>query len=218
LSYKYDLNVEEADMRKVSKEQKTMHIVVFFALIIPLLFLGCSPKVSWLSAQPREIELNKLGETFQIQAVALDKENKPVPNAVVQWVSSNPAVVEVSNTGLLTAKGSGNSVITLTSPNTDAKFVIQCKVSILAAIKVEPEHLELKVGEKHEMEAKVLNERNEPFEDQVVGWASSDDKVVFVDDLGNITAITPGEATITATTPSKGLSHTYGKATVTVKQ
>ena len=136
-------------MRKVGKEQKTMRIVVFFALIIPLLFLGCSPKVSWISAQPKEKELNKLGETFQIQAVALDKENKPVANAVLQWVSSNPAVAEVSNTGLLTAKGSGNSVITLTSPNTDAKAVIQCKVSILAAIKVEPEQLELKVGEKH---------------------------------------------------------------------
>jgi uncharacterized protein YjdB len=204
-------------MRKVGKEQKTMRIVVFFALIIPLLFLGCSPKVSWISAQPRDIELNKLEETFQIQAVALDKENKPVANAVVQWVSSNPAVVEVSNTGLLTAKGSGNSVITLTSPNTDAKSVIQCKVSILAAIKVEPEQLEVKVGEKHELEAKALNEKGELFEDQTVGWASSNDQVVFIDDLGNITAITPGEVTITATTPSKGLSHTYGKATVTVK-
>jgi uncharacterized protein YjdB len=204
-------------MRKVGKEQKTMRVVVFFALIIPLLFLGCSPKVSWISAQPREIELNKLGETFQIQAVALDKENKPVANAVIQWVSSNPAVVEVSNTGLLTTKGSGNSVITLTSPNTDAKSVIQCKVSILAAIKIEPEKLELKVGEKHELEAKVLNEKGELFEDQMVGWFSSNDKVVFIDDLGNITAVTPGEAAITATTPSKGLSHTYGKATVTVK-
>jgi len=204
-------------MRKVGKEQKAMRLVVFFALIIPLLFLGCSPKVSWISAQPREIELNKLGETFQIQAVALDKENKPVANAVIQWVSSNPAVVEVSNTGLLTTKGSGNSVITLTSPNTDAKSVIQCKVSILAAIKIEPEKLELKVGEKHELEAKVLNEKGELFEDQMVGWFSSNDKVVFIDDLGNITAVTPGEAAITATTPSKGLSHTYGKATVTVK-
>jgi uncharacterized protein YjdB len=204
-------------MRKVGKEKKTMPIVVFFALIIPFLFLGCSPKVSWISAQPREIELNKVGETFQIKASALDKENKPIPKAVLQWVSSNPAVVEVSNTGLLTAKGSGNSVITLTSPNTDAKSVIQCKVSILAAIKVEPEQLEMKVGEKHPMEAKVLNERNELFEDQMVGWASSNDKIVYIDDLGNITAVTPGEATITATTPSKGLSHVYGKAKITVK-
>ncbi len=65
MSYKYDLNVEEADMRKVSKEQKTMHIVVFFALIITLLFQGCSPKVSWLSAQPREIELKQTWGNFQ---------------------------------------------------------------------------------------------------------------------------------------------------------
>jgi len=204
-------------MRKVSKKQKAMRIVGFFGFIILLLFLGCAPKVSWISAQPREIELNKLGETFQIKAVALDKENKPVPNAILQWVSSNPAVVEVSNTGLLTAKGSGNSVITITSPNTDAKSVIQCKVSILAAIKVEPEQLEMKVGEKYQLEAKVLNEKNELFEDQVVGWASSNDKVVFIDDLGNIIAVAPGEATITATTPSKGRSHVYGKATIIVK-
>ena len=204
-------------MRKVGKEQKAMRMVVCFALIIPFLFLGCSPKVSWISAQPKEKELNKLGETFQIQAVALDKENKPVADAVLQWVSSNPAVVEVSNTGLLTAKGSGNSVITLTSPKTDAKAIIQCKVSIVSSIKVEPEKLEMKVGEKHPMDAKVLNEKNEPFEDQMVGWASSNNKIVFIDDLGNITAMSPGEATITATTPGKGLINVYGKATITVK-
>ena len=202
-------------MIKAGKKQKTM-LVIFLAFIIPLLFLGCSPKVSWISAQPKEKELNKLGETFQIQAVALDKENKPVPNAVLQWVSSNPTVVEVSNTGLLTAKGSGNSVITLTSPKTDAKAIIQCKVSILAAIKVEPEKLEMKVGDKHQLDAKVLNEKNEPFEDQVVGWASSNDKIAFMDDLGNLTAVSPGEATITATTPGKGLANVYGKATITV--
>ena len=203
-------------MRKVGKKQKTMHIVVLFAFIIPLLLLGCSPKVSWISAQPKDVELNKIGETFQIEAVPLDKENKPVPKAVLMFESSNPEVAEVSNTGLITAKGSGNSVITITSPNTDAKSVIQCKVSILAAIKVEPEQLEMKVGEKREMEARVLNEKNELFEDQVVGWASSDDKVAFIDDLGNLTAVSPGEATITATTPSKGLSHVYGKAKITV--
>ena len=191
-------------------------MVVFFTLIIPFFFLGCSPKVSWISAQPREIELNKLGETFQIKAVALDKENKPVPNGILQWTSSNPAAVEVSSTGLLTAKGSGNSVITITSPNTDAQSVIECKVSILAAIKVDPEKLEMKVGEKHQMEAKVLNEKNQLFEDQVVGWASSNDKIVFVDDLGNITAVAPGVVTITATTPSFGRRDIYGEATITV--
>ena len=203
-------------MRKRAQDLKKLTIIGFVFLVIPLLLLGCKPAVSWISAQPREIELSKVGETFQVQAVALDKENKPVPNAVVEWVSSNPAVVEVSPTGLLTAKGSGNSVISVVSPGTDAKAVVQCKVTILAAINVEPEQLEMKAGEKRQLEAKVLNERGELFEDQMVGWASSDDAIVFIDDLGEITAVKPGEATVTATTPSKGGSHVYGKGTVKV--
>ena len=212
------LKVGEVAMRNAAKKQKTMRIVVFFPLIITLLFLGCSPKVSGIDAKPGEIELNKPGETFQIRAVALDKEKKPMADAVIRWVSSNPAVVEVSDRGLLTAKGSGKSVITITSPGTEAVSVIPCKVSILAAINVKPKKVELKVGEKHGMEATALNERNELFENQMVGWDSSDDKIVFIDDLGNITAITPGEATITATTPFKGNPPVYGKATVRVHE
>jgi len=200
-------------MIKVKAEVKKIKTLGLSFLLLSLI-LGCSPKVSWINANPKSVELNKLGETFQIEAVALDKENKPVPNAVLHWESSNPEVVEVSNTGLLTAKGSGNATITISANN--EKAVVQCKVSILNAIKVEPEQLTLKVGEKHQLNAKVLNEKGELFEDQVVGWASSNDKVVFIDDLGEITAVAPGEATITATTPSKGLSHVYGSAKITV--
>ncbi|MCX8012367.1 MAG: Ig-like domain-containing protein, partial [Desulfobacterota bacterium] len=167
-------------MAKVREEIEKIKALGLSFLLVSLILVGCSPKVSWINANPKSIELNKLGETFQIEAIALDKENKPVPNAVLRWESSDPAVVEVSNTGLLTAKGSGNATITITSNN--EKAVVQCKVSILSAIKVEPEQLTLKVGEKHQLNAKVLNEKGELFEDQVVGWASSNDKVVFIDD------------------------------------
>jgi uncharacterized protein YjdB len=119
-------------------------------------------------------------------------------------------VVKVSKKGKVTARGSGNAVITITSPETRARSEVSCKVSILATIKVAPKKLKLKVGEKHEMEAEALNERNEPFENQMIGWNSSDDKIAFIDDLGNITALSPGQATITATTPLKGLSEVCG--------
>jgi len=191
-------------------------VCVFSCLLILLIVLcGCSQEVSWVHLDPKSVELNKQGETFQITAAALDKENKPVPGAVLTWTSSSPEVATVDSKGLLTAKGSGNTVITATSENGE-KAVVQCKVAILAAIKIQPEALELKVGEKSDLKATVLNEKNELFEDQNVGWATSDDTVVFVDDLGTITAVAPGEATITATTPSKGLSHIYGSAKVTV--
>jgi uncharacterized protein YjdB len=87
-----------------------------------------------------------------------------VPGAL-RWLNSNSAVVKkVSPTGLLTAKSSGNWIITVTSPDTNAKSVIQCRGSVLATINVAPKKLEMMVGEKHNMEATVLNERNESFE------------------------------------------------------
>ena len=184
-------------------------------IIAAFVFLGCSQEVSWIHMEPKSVELNRKGETFQIQAAALDKENKPVPEALLTWGSSNPEVATVDDTGLITARGSGNTVITATAENGE-KAVVQCKVAILAAIKIEPEVLELKVGQKADLKSAVLNEKNELFEDQNVGWASSDDSIVFIDDLGTITAVAPGEVTLTATTPSKGLSHIYGSAKITV--
>ena len=188
--------------------------VILFTLPF-FVFLGCTRQVSWIHMEPKSVELNKLDETFQIKAAALDKENKPVPEATLTWESSNPEVATVDNNGLLTAKGSGNTVITALAANGE-KAVLQCKVSILSSIVVEPAELTLKVGEKHELKTKVLNEKGELFEDQMVGWASADASVVFVDDLGTITAVAPGEAMITATTPSKELSHVYGSSKITV--
>jgi len=203
-------------MKKDEHHDNKLMLFVICLLILPLCLLtGCTRKVSWIHLEPKSVELNKQGKTFQVKAAALDKKNQPLPDAVLTWESSNPAVAIVDAHGLITAKGSGNTVISAISENGE-KAVAQCKVAILAAIKIEPDVLTLKEGEKFELKSTALNEKNELFEDQNVGWASSDHSVVFVDDLGGITAVAPGEATITATTPSKGLTHTYGSAKITV--
>ena len=187
-------------------------LLFFFPLFV---FSGCARKVSWIHLEPKSIELNTAGETFQLKFAALDKKNEPVPDAVLTWTSSNEDVVTVEN-GVLTAVGSGEATIAVTSEGGE-KAVSQCKVSILGSIKVEPDEVELTVGEKLELDSKVLNEKGGLFEDQVVGWASSDNSIVFIDDLGEITGMAPGEATITATTPGKAAVNAYGTSKVTVK-
>jgi len=202
----------------VNARKKLVRLGIPALLFVPLclcVLSGCERKVSWIHAEPKSIELAKMDEAFQIKAVALDKGNKPVEKAQLIWTSSEPKVVEVNATGLLTAKGSGNSLITVSSPNGE-KAVVQVKVSILGAIEVNPSQLELKVGEKQKLQTRVLNEKAELFEDQMVGWACDNQDVVFIDDLGEVTGLKPGEATATATTPSKELVHVYGRAKITV--
>ncbi|MCD6353228.1 MAG: Ig domain-containing protein, partial [Proteobacteria bacterium] len=184
-------------------------IIAILLFLFPLfVFSGCGQKVSWIHLEPKSIELNTAGETFQLKFAALDKKNEPVPDAVLTWASSNEDVATVEN-GVLTAVSSGKATITVTSEEGE-KAVCQCKVSILGSIKVEPDEVELTVGEKLELGSKVLNEKGGLFEDQVVGWASSDYSIVFIDDLGEITGVAPGEATITATTPGKAVTNAYG--------
>ncbi|MBN2468010.1 MAG: Ig domain-containing protein [Deltaproteobacteria bacterium] len=193
------------------------YLVGLSLILIPIfLFCGCKQKVSWIHVAQKSVELNAVGETFPLTYAPLDKENKPVPGAVLTWTSSHPDVVTVDNNGVLSAVGSGDSTVTVTSVEGE-KAVVQVKVSILGSIVITPAELELAVGQKQELEATVLNEKGEPFEDQHVGWATSDDSIIFIDDLGGITAVAPGEATITATLPGKATGHGYGTAKVTVK-
>ena len=139
-----------------------------------------------------------MGETFQIKFAALDKENKPVAEAKLIFESSNPKVATINDSGLITATGTGNSIISIKS-ETGEKAVIQCKVAIRSSIKIEPAEAEIKVGEKLQLESTVLDEKKDPFEDQVVSWASSDEAIATVNDFGEVQGIAPGETTIIGT-------------------
>jgi uncharacterized protein YjdB len=186
-------------MREMKNMRKALWCI-FLALTFASMtcISACSREVSWISVEPKSVELKEVGETFQLQFVGLDKENKPVDTAVFTCESSNPKVAEVDNNGLITAKGSGNTVISIISENGE-KAVVQCKVAITSAIHIEPAELTLQVGEKYELDAQVVDEKGDPAENQIVSWASSDESVAMVNDFGEVSGVSPGETIITGT-------------------
>lgn len=186
-------------MMKRKKELLKLGITGVSLFLFPVLILfGCSREVSWIHAEPKSVALKEIGETIQIKFAPLDKENKPVPDAKLVFKSNHPEVAVISDTGLITAKGSGNTVISIVSEKGE-KAVIQCKVAIRSAIKVEPTEAVIKTGEKVQLSAKVLDEKGDLFEDQVVSWASSDDSVATVNDFGEVTGVASGTAKIIST-------------------
>jgi uncharacterized protein YjdB len=190
---------------------KTAVIGLSIFLFPMLFFFGCAREVSWIHAEPKSVELREVNETFQIKFAALDKENKPVENAKLIFESTNPKVATISDTGLITAVGTGNTIISVNS-ETGEKAVVQCKVAIRSSIKIEPAEAVIKVGEKIQLESAVLDEKKDPFEDQVVSWASKDESIATVNDFGEVQGIAPGETTITGTQ-----INVYQKVTVKVE-
>ena len=61
-----------------------------------------------------------VGETQQLSAVTRDANGNVLSGRLVNWSSSNAAVLTVSNSGLVTAAGQGTATITATSESVSA--------------------------------------------------------------------------------------------------
>lgn len=111
------------------------------------------------------------------------------------YKSSKPKIAAVSKKGIVTAKKTGTTVITVKK---DGKKIGKCKVHVMNApkkVKLSMTKMWLSVGETDRLEA-ILPENTASR----ITWTSSKKKVATVDAEGNITAIAKGTTTITAKT------------------
>ena len=149
----------------------------------------------------KDIVLDAEELRLKVGATGILKANIYPGNATDQsvvWSSSDAEIVSVDNAGNLTALSVGSAIITATTPN---GLSAQCKVTVIPvlaeSITIEPETAKLDVGEEMTLKATVLPTNTT---DQTVTWKSSKPEIVQVEaSTGEVTAISPGQATITAT-------------------
>ncbi len=142
--------------------------------------------------------LTAIGQTVQLTANVLDRNDKPVAGAVVTWTSSDASVATVNEQGLVTAVKSGGTRITARSGSASAGITVTVMQSV-ASIVIEPEMATLmSIGETVQLTATVLDQNRQPVDDAVVTWQSSDEEVATVSAAGLVTAIGNGMATVTA--------------------
>ncbi len=123
-------------------------------------------------------------------------------NKKVMWSSSNTNIVTVDNNGKITGKKVGTATITVTTRDGNKKAT--CKVTVTAekisvtGIKLEPSTLTMGGKGTKAFLHTTITPSNATNKDVI--WSSSNNKVVTVDQSGNLTGIDKGQATITATT------------------
>lgn len=113
----------------------------------------------------------------------------------LKWESSDGETAFVNKAGIVTGVKTGTATITVTGLHASASIT----VTVLAeatGITLNKTELTLSVGETGVLAAAVTPE---DASDKTVTWTSSDEKVAVVDAEGNVTALSPGTATITAT-------------------
>ncbi|MCD7839817.1 MAG: Ig-like domain-containing protein [Erysipelotrichaceae bacterium] len=163
-----------------------------------------------LSADTTSYEMVKGG------TLAIDK---PTLNAVINnvsypitvlgesftWSSDNERVATVDSSGTVTAQGVGNATITakLTSA-TYGELTITYTITVpeipITSIDIGND-FELNVGSSKTLEATISPSNT--TDDTTITWSSSDTSVATVDSTGKVTAISNGDATITAETSKR---------------
>ncbi len=136
-----------------------------------------------------------IGETLQLTATVLPEN---VTNGDVTWSTSDEAIATVEN-GLVTALAVGNVTITATTAD-GTELTATCAITvnpILAeSIALDKTEATMNIGETLQLTATVLPE-NVTSDD--LAWTSSDEAIATVEN-GLVTAVAPGNVTITATT------------------
>lgn len=163
---------------------------------------------------PETLELVTNGEnTANLDAKATPEDATGI---TVTYESSDPSIVTVDETGLVTAVANGEADITttLTQVNDMATgetataenstqtepLVLTATTHVVVTTKVEAITLDntegiLTVGNTHKINASVTHEN---ATDLTVTWTSSDNNIATVDADGNVKAVAVGNATITA--------------------
>ncbi len=117
------------------------------------------------------------------------------------WVSDHPDVASVDNEGNVTARKAGAATVTV---KVAEKVTAVCKVTVISrvtGISMSETTVELKPGEKHQLEATVLPQNASNAE---VTWYSDKESVAIVSQLGLVSAVSTGEATIHVVTSDGG--------------
>jgi serine/threonine protein kinase len=183
-------------------------VVLAIALDGRVLVFHRGAKYAKLSPQFVNLELK--GANAILAAIFRDANGKVVKaKKQITWTSSDDNIATVAN-GVVTAVDSGDATVTATAGELTATAMVH--VQIPKAIVITPTELQLTVGEKKALSAKVIDTAGEEILGKPIAWKTSRAAAATV--VGG-TIIGKGEGTATITATYKALSVT---ATVIVRE
>ena len=146
------------------------------------------------------------GNTQQLATILRDAGGNSLTGRTVTWTSSSAAVATVSATGLVTAVSPGSTTITATSEGKSGSASIAVTVVPVATASVSPATASAPVGQTVQLTATLKDASGNVLSGRTISWASDNSGVATVSGTGLVAAVSPGSATITAT--SEGRSGT----------
>ena len=119
----------------------------------------------------------------------------------VAWTSSDERVAAVDSSGRLEARAVGSATVTATVEGKVAAVSVRV-VTLVARVETDPPFAAVEVGEVVQITARAFGADDVQL-NRPITWESSDPAVATVNAAGRVTALSPGSAAITASSPRR---------------
>ena len=144
------------------------------------------------------------GASAQASATLRDRSGAAIKDRAASWSSSNPSVATIdAATGAVTGTGVGTTTLTATAGGITGEATLQVTEAAVASIAILPNPAVLVVGTTRPLTATLSDSRGRILTGRPVTWSSAQVAVASVHAAtGIVTGVSPGQATIRATSGS----------------
>lgn len=161
-----------------------------------------APTVSTVEVSPASTTID-VGATTQLSAVAKASDGTTLARTFT-WSSADPARASVSASGLVTAIAPGdNIVITASADGKSGTATVTVRLPPVSTVTVSLGATPLQPGQTTHATAVLKDAAGNTLTGRQVVWASSNADVATVNGAGLVTAVSSGQAQITATSEGK---------------
>ena len=159
------------------------------------------PAPTTVAVTPGTLAFTALGQTMQLAAEVLDQAGRVMEDEPVAWSSADTMVAAVDSVGLVTAAGSGATVVTATAGSASGEAAVTVMQSARSVV-VSPASAAIALGDTLRLAAEAVDENGNAVAGAAFAWSSSDASVARVGASGLVNGVGEGTVTITATTGS----------------
>lgn len=153
--------------------------------------------VASITIAPNAISL-RITQTTRLVAQAFDAQGNPLANRTFTWSSGAPSVASVNQSGDVTGVGSGTASVLAATEGISASASVSVSIVPVASVAVTPTALALQQGTSANLSAVTRDSAGNVLSGRAVAWQSSNDAIAVVSGSGRVTAVTPGNVTISA--------------------
>jgi uncharacterized protein YjdB len=192
-----------ADGRVTGNGYGTTTVTASLDTVVTSVTVNVTPAVARIAISPPPANLFN-GDAFTLVATFLDARNGVIdPVGPVTWSTTTPLIATVTPTGNVTVVTSGTGNATVSSSDVSAAVTFTTKEHV-SSIFVEPEVLEMLVGDHAAIVATTLDRFAALVTGRTVTWSSATPGIASVDASGNVTGVSAGTTNITVS--SEGAS------------